>query len=53
MIVLHSPNFNLSCEREYFFENIVGKEKITGNQHYLIFQQCFLPLVRDKNHHFR
>ena len=25
------------------FENIVGKEENTGNQHFLQFPQCFLP----------
>ena len=28
------------------FENIVGKEENAGNQHFLLFPQCFLPNER-------
>ena len=28
------------------FENIVGKGKNAGNQHFLLFPQCFLPVPR-------
>ena len=29
-------------EKEAFFENIVGKGENAGNQHFLLFPQCFL-----------
>ena len=28
------------------FKNIVGKEENAGNQHFLLFPQCFLPYLR-------
>ena len=28
------------------FENIVGKGENAGNQHFLLFPQCFLPLKK-------
>ena len=28
------------------FENIVGKEENAGNQHFLPFPQCFLPVLK-------
>ena len=28
------------------FENIVGKEENAGNQHFLLFPQCFLPIQK-------
>ena len=31
------------------FENIVGKGKNAGYQHYLLFPQCFLPYLREKS----
>ena len=31
-----------------FFENIVGKGENAGNQHFLLFPQCFLPIQRTK-----
>ena len=31
------------------FENIVGKGENAGNQHFLIFPQCFLSLKKKKN----
>ena len=31
-----------------FFENIVGKGENAGNQHFLLFQQCFLLYQREK-----
>ena len=31
---------------EKTFENIVGKEENAGNQHFLLFQQSFLPDIR-------
>ena len=30
------------------FENIVGKGKNAGNQHFLLFPQCFLPFQKLK-----
>ena len=30
------------------FENIVGKEENAGNQHFLLFPQCFLQYQRQK-----
>ena len=37
----HNPN-----PEEEAFENIVGKEENAGNQHFLPFPQCFLPIPR-------
>ena len=31
------------------FENIVGKGENAGNQHFLLFPQCFLPYQREKS----
>ena len=33
------------------FENIVGKEENAGNQHFLVFLQCFLLFQEKKNLH--
>ena len=40
----------LNGPRKRPFENIVGKGENTGNQHFLLFPQCFLP-YRPKNNH--
>ena len=32
--------------RENAMENIVGKRKNAGNQHFFFFPQCFLPFQR-------
>ena len=32
------------------FEHIEGKGENAGNQHFLIFPQCFQPSITDKNH---
>ena len=34
------------------FENIVGKEENAGNQHFLLFPQCFLSLPPQKKIQF-
>ena len=34
---------DLMTQREKTFENIMGKEENAGNQHFLLFPQCFLP----------
>ena len=31
------------------YENIVGKEENAGNQHFLLFPQCFPPYSRQKS----
>ena len=31
------------------YENIVGKGENAGNQHVLLFQQCFQPNLREKS----
>ena len=31
------------------FENIVGKGENAGNQHFLLFPQCFLPFQTQKS----
>ena len=36
------PTFN--DPEKKLLENIVGKEKNAGNQHFFLFPQCFLPL---------
>ena len=33
----------LKATRKTVFENIVGKGENAGNQHFLLFPQCFLP----------
>ena len=35
--------------REKNLENIVGKGENAGNQHFLLFPQCFLPDKRQKS----
>ena len=37
------PTFNTSVKKP--FENIVGKGENAGNQHFLLFPQCFLPFL--------
>ena len=41
-LLLTIPTFN-DPEKETF-ENIVGKGENAGNQHFLLFPQCFLPI---------
>ena len=41
-LIPHNPNFQRPWERE-LFKNIVGKGENAGNQHFLLFPQCFLP----------
>ena len=36
------PNFN-DLEKKNTSENIVGKGENAGHQHFLLFQQCFIP----------
>ena len=38
----HNPEFLMSLRKE-LFGNIVGKGENVGNQHFLLFPQCFLP----------
>ena len=43
--ICDSSSFNLAQMMEFVFDrvkNIVGKGEITGNQHFLLFPQCFL-----------
>ena len=37
----HNANFKLPLKKP--FENFVGKGENAGNQHFLLFLQCFLP----------
>ena len=37
----HNPDF-LTTLKKKAFEYIVGKEENAGNQHFLVFPQCFL-----------
>ena len=39
---LYAPNLSKQVDKKPF-ENIVGKEKNAGNQHFYIFPQCFKP----------
>ena len=32
-------------------ENTVEKEKNAGNQHFLLFPNCFLLVTKERNHH--
>ena len=42
MFKLHTKQFQiLMSEGKSLFENIVEKEEIAGNQHFLLFPQCF------------
>ena len=38
----HKPRFLMMLKKRAF-ENIVGKGENAGNQHFLLFPQCFLP----------
>ena len=38
----------LTTPRKKPFENIVGKGENAGNQHFLLFPQCFLPYQRQE-----
>ena len=35
---------------ENAFENIVGKEENAGNQRFLLFPHCFLPIIISKTY---
>ena len=37
----------LTTWKKKAFENIVGKGENAGNQHLLLFPQCFLPFLKD------
>ena len=40
----HNDDFLTPLRENKSFENIVGKEQHAGDQHFLLFPQCFLPL---------
>ena len=40
------PHDNFWCPWSKSLENISGKGENPGNQHFLLFRQCFLPYVR-------
>ena len=40
------PNPNFNDLEKYAFRNIVGKGENAGNQHFLLFPQCFLPFPK-------
>ena len=42
----HNPDF-LTTLKKTPFENIVGKWENAGNQHFLIFPQCFNPSQKE------
>ena len=44
-----TPSRLLTTLRKKSFENIVGKGENAGNQHFLLFPQCFLPCQNTKN----
>ena len=39
---------HLTTLRRNLFENIVGKGENAGNQHFLLFPQCFLPIQKKR-----
>ena len=41
----HNPEFKRPPTKKPF-ENIVGKGENAGNQHFLLFPQCFLPFTK-------
>ena len=43
----HNPDFQWPFKKKVF-ENIVGKRENAGNQHFLLFSQCFLSYQREK-----
>ena len=43
--LLHNPDFSTTLKYRAF-ENIVGKGENAGNQHFLLFPQCFLPFPK-------
>ena len=49
---LEEPKIGISGKglmilREKMFENVVGKGENAGNQHFLLYPQCFLPFYKD------
>ena len=45
---LTTQSRGLKASNKRAFENIVGKGENAGNQHFLLFPQCFLPYHRPK-----
>ena len=41
----HNPDFQTTLKKKAF-ENIVGKGENAGDQHFLLFPQCFLPVPK-------
>ena len=41
----HNPDFYQPLERG-LFENILRKVENAGNQHFLLFSKCFLPIIK-------
>ena len=42
-LTLYQTNPTLNDPEKEGFENIMGKRENAGNQHFLLFPQCFLP----------
>ena len=42
-LTLYHTIWTFNDQRDRAFENIVGKGENAGYQHFLLFQQCFLP----------
>ena len=45
-LTLYNTIPTLTTPRKKAFENIVGKGENAGNQHFLLFPQCFLPFLK-------
>ena len=47
-LILHNTILCYNNLSKNPFQNIVGKGENAGNQHFLLFPQCFLPYQRHK-----
>ena len=45
-LILNHTITTFNDPKEESVENIVGKEENAGNQHFLLFPQCFLPFPK-------
>ena len=46
LLTLYHAILTLNDPGKDAFENIVGKGENAGNQHFLLFPQCFLPFLK-------
>ena len=46
VLTLYHTTLKFNDPKKMAFENIVGKGENAGNQHFLLFRQCFLPFAK-------